>query len=76
MSARAFLSWWVTTMANAMAASGEGYRRHSLRNTGALERNADGKLVRDCRKDKSLRPLPLAKAMRGYRKRYDSPRAR
>ena len=74
---------WVSTLAKAMAVTGNGYRHHSLRNTGNFKyAQPDAPFPvfsicgRDCRKDKAMYTLPLSKVMRGYRKQYDSPRAK
>lgn len=61
----------ITSAWQAMSATGKGYRKFSLRHSGRVQfRRAGEEPARDCRRDKAVHPLPLAKAMRGYRSKY------
>lgn len=65
------LQGWISALTTAMALSGRGYRRHSLRHTGRPEKDDEGKMVLDCRKDK-LDPngARLSSLLRRYNARY------
>jgi len=56
---RKFIELWITLLREAMAKTGNGYKRHSLRNTGKGD---------DRRKDKLEQPEK--KMFRNYRNRY------
>lgn len=56
-----FIPQWIAMLTRAMALSGRGYRRHSLKHTGVGE---------DRRKDKLESNVP--KRFRQYQNRYES----